>query len=84
MRDLNIRRSRVAEADILLDASAARLLGAPRAGSGDILLLRKVKSIALIMQNTMECRMKSVALTWGFCALAAPALAATLAARIGH
>jgi len=36
------------------------------------------------MQNTRECRMKSVALTWGFCALAAPALAATLAERIGH
>jgi len=28
--------------------------------------------------------MKSVALTWGFCALTAPALAGTLAKRIGH
>src|SRR6516165_6475994 len=36
------------------------------------------------MQNTRECGMKSVALICGFCALAAPALAATLAERIGH
>jgi mannose-6-phosphate isomerase-like protein (cupin superfamily) len=36
------------------------------------------------MQNTRECRMKSVALICGFCALVAPALAATLAERIGH